>query len=1079
MTITGSLLVSGSTTQIGNNTLTGNTILSGSINVSGSQTFKGNFDLTGSFNISGSTLQVGNNTLLGNTVLSGSITISSSLAPGNLSASVNIYGDTAVTGFIKLNPYSTNIDTSISASYIYVSGSTNDLYFAQNVNGYANTTRLRWIEGNMYTGLLNGGLITTSSTTTFQVSSGSGIIVSLNASLNDNPYPTIQYINWNNLSSSIAPLSASYDQSFIAIQATGSTGTIYMQGTPYNDGQYDTLIPIGNVIHQNRSTINATATYPSVAYGFKQRSNDFIKAFGPLKLSGLSTAVSASSTGSLIVTSGTAYSDGRNYTADPNNPSYVTDPGTTTSKIYRYYQSGSGWVYDTNGGAGYPTIDPTRYSNNGVLTAVPGTGANRRWSVQRVYYFPSGATKGIYVYYGNTTYATLVEATANIPYENFIEAPNTAAGAVLSAYLIVRNDADFTNAASYRIDQGGLFRNIGGAGGGGSAITQTLAGLSDVAISGPLNKQSLVYNNISTKWENTYSLSGSLIGNASTATTASYVATASYVTGSIFTNSNSAASASFAQTASYVALAQTASYVTTAQTASYVTLAQTASYVTTAQTASYILNAVSASFATTASYASQALLSTNVVGSANRILFNNGTNTTTTSNELTWTDGTNLLTLGTGTGAAGTISKLALYTSSYGGYGFGVSPAQLDYITDGSHVFYKNGVTPTELLRITSIGDVNIAGTLYATGSITGSLLGTASYATQALSASYATTASYLNTLNQDLTFNGNLTLNGTASITYLNVAYESSSIIYSSGSNQFGDATNDTQTLIGRVIVSGSLEVTGSANIPSITGSLLGTASYAIQALTASYIETAQTASYVLQAVSASFATTSSYITIAQTASYVTLAQTASYVLQAVSASYATTASYVTTAQTASYVTAAQTASYVLNAISSSLAQTASYVTTAQTASYILQAVSASYATTASYYGGTVTTAATASYSTNFTVASTLIIDQTLTDYATVASTIVGANNLFTQVTGSYRSAFGKYTLFKGTNARSGEFISVLNDTNVRYSDSSTTDIGDTTDIVFSSSVVGSDLQINATAGSSGWTVRMLTTYL
>jgi hypothetical protein len=138
-------------------------------------------------------------------------------------------------------------------------------------------------------------------------------------------------------------------------------------------------------------------------------------------------------------------------------------------------------------------------------------------------------------------------------------------------------------------------------------------------------------------------------------------------------------------------------------------------------------------------------------------------------------------------------------------------------------------------------------------------------------------------------------------------------------------------------------------------------------------------------------------------------------------------------------------------------------------TASYASQALSSSFATTAQ----------TASYSTNFIVDNTLIIDQTLTDYATVASTIIGSNNLFTQATGSYRSAFGKYTLFNGANARSGEFISVLNSTNIRYSDSSTTDIGDTTDIVFSAAVVGSDLQINATAGSSGWTIRMLTTYL
>jgi hypothetical protein len=98
-----------------------------------------------------------------------------------------------------------------------------------------------------------------------------------------------------------------------------------------------------------------------------------------------------------------------------------------------------------------------------------------------------------------------------------------------------------------------------------------------------------------------------------------------------------------------------------------------------------------------------------------------------------------------------------------------------------------------------------VTGSLISTGGFTGSLQGT------------ATTASYLNTLNQNLTFNGNLTLNGTASISYLNVQYESASVIYSSGSNQFGDAPNDTQTLYGSVIIpTGSLTVTGSGNFNS-----------------------------------------------------------------------------------------------------------------------------------------------------------------------------------------------------------------------------------------------------------------------
>jgi hypothetical protein len=69
---------------------------------------------------------------------------------------------------------------------------------------------------------------------------------------------------------------------------------------------------------------------------------------------------------------------------------------------------------------------------------------------------------------------------------------------------------------------------------------------------------------------------------------------------------------------------------------------------------------------------------------------------------------------------------------------------------------------------------------------------------------------------------------------------------------------------------------ITGSLNVTAgITGSLLGTASWAQNAVTSSYI---------LNAVSASFATSAS------------LAQTASYVLNAVSASFASTASSVTT---------------------------------------------------------------------------------------------------------------------------------------------------------------------------------------
>jgi len=183
-------------------------------------------------------------------------------------------------------------------------------------------------------------------------------------------------------------------------------------------------------------------------------------------------------------------------------------------------------VYDTNGGAGYTAIDPTQYSNNGVLTAVPGGGANRQYSIQRVFYFPNSVAKAIVVYYGNAVYTTQTDATSNIPYEPFVEAPNTAANAIYLGAIIVRNNADFTVSDSYNIQPGGLFRQVGGSGGGGSVVTQTLAGLSDVAISAPTNGQALVYDTTAAKWQNKSSISASISGNATTATTAATASSA-------------------------------------------------------------------------------------------------------------------------------------------------------------------------------------------------------------------------------------------------------------------------------------------------------------------------------------------------------------------------------------------------------------------------------------------------------------------------------------------------------------------------------------------------------------------------
>lgn len=93
------------------------------------------------------------------------------------------------------------------------------------------------------------------------------------------------------------------------------------------------------------------------------------------------------------------------------------------------------------------------------------------------------------------------------------------------------------------------------------------------------------------------------------------------------------------------------------------------------------------------------------------------------------------------------------------------------------------------------------------------------------LSASYAATSSFSSNfkvigplvVSGSETISGSLTVTGDITAQRLIVQTITSSIIYSSGSNQLGDATNDTQTLIGSVIMSGSMALTGNA---SVTGS-------------------------------------------------------------------------------------------------------------------------------------------------------------------------------------------------------------------------------------------------------------------
>jgi hypothetical protein len=198
--------------------------------------------------------------------------------------------------------------------------------------------------------------------------------------------------------------------------------------------------------------------------------------------------------------------------------------------------------------------------------------------------------------------------------------------------------------------------------------------------------------------------------------------------------------------------------------------------------------------------------------------------------------------------------------NGWGDYAFnksllvGYTPqATTGYGTGNLYVSNGIGIAKSSSNAVLDVnGNAIVTGSVTSTVGFTGSLLGTASYASQALTASFASTASSAD----------NFTVRGTLTAQTIVAQTITSSIDFVTGSSRFGSNTSNTHQFTGSVTISGSLQVNGSNTILSNQTSSMSVA----------------TASYVLNAVSASYATQ------ALTASN---ANTASYVLQAVSASY------------------------------------------------------------------------------------------------------------------------------------------------------------------------------------------------
>jgi hypothetical protein len=1079
--------------------------ISSSYATTGSNKFVGNQTITGSFLVSGSTTQIGNNTLFGNTTLTGSITVS---------------------GPLRLDPTIDPGQITTTSSFLFTSASNTatgyDLYYRQGDN----KVKFKWFEGVLNTGILYGGILTYSASN-FYVSSGSGIIVNHNATTGSEISPTITYVNWAASTHSISNPTA--QNTYVFIDASGN---LQQQNAFFTPEQYHEALPIGRISHYGAtgSLVTGVGNNMLTSYDLPQQLGEFTRAFGPLKISGFTITPQVGNL-SLNIGSGTAFNLGGYYQNSPDLPSSYNSNTYATSSIIRLYRSGSGFQFDNNGGAYYTSVNPLVYDDGTGTLATVGSG---NWSIQRVFVNP--VTGRSHVYYGQSTYTTYLNAVQSVATDDFVESEVTKNAYVFAGYLVMRggaaNDDLSVGGTTNAIIQAGLFRNSVGGSGGATTAVSDLNDLSDVNISSPSNGQALIYSTgtwingtpISSSYAATASfVNGISNGTASYANTASFALTASYLLGQ-------------SPTSSY---ALTASYVQNAQTASYILNAQTASYVQTAQTASYILNAISASYAATSSFAdnftvagtltAQTIVAQTITSSIEFITGStrNGsllTNTHQFTGSVLITG--SLIVNGSDTILTNQTSSMSVLSASYAQTASYVIQAQSASYWSGSIInaatasYVENAQTASYVVTAQTASYVlNAQSASYWSGSIINAA--TASYVLQAQSASYwsgsilnATSASYALTASyaSNVPVTASYALNANTASFALTASYISGSVA--------GFPFSGSAIITGSFLVSSSfVDFTKATYVTgSFTGSLQGTASYAsyaiyagnspgststmtqsVAATTWSFTHNLNTRNPLLQVYDSTNSQIIPYAVIGSDPNQATIyfdTAESGYAVASNGGLLTVNGSTARLDQTTSAVTwsfqhnlATKYPNFIIYDSTDNVVIPAGIHAVNDMSAEIYFAFPSTGVAIANFSGisGSVNVATasyainatTASYSNNFTVANTLTIDQTLTDYHTVPSSIVGSNNMFTRTTGSYSSAFIKYSVTKGSNSRAGEVMAAWVGGTLQYTDNSTLDIGDTSNVVASAIISSNSVQFNLTTADSGWTLKSLGTFM
>ena len=493
---------------------------------------------------------------------------------------------------------------------------------------------------------------------------------------------------------------------------------------------------------------------------------------------------------------------------------------------------------------------------------------------------------------------------------------------------------------------------------------------------------------------------------------------------------------------------------------------------------------------------------------------------TLASGDYSHAEGFNTQAIGLFSHAAGT------YTIASGSSQFVIGRYNIPSPVDGAFVIGNGTFGTRRNLLATSGSQIQITGSLVVSGSITGSLLGTASWSSNSLTASFITASNVYGPHGSSSVLSSSFALSAswapfTATNTgsLLTTASATLNVItFTKGDgSQFNLNINTGSTdFSGYTTIATFNSFTASYNTGSFTGSftgrLIGTASWSSNSLTASFV----TASNVYGPHGANSITSASY---ALSASY---AESSSYALSAsysVSSSHALSASWApmrpagsdTQIQFNSGSALSGSSNLGFDYVNNSLSLTGSLdvsgsgrFTQFVTASKALFSGSGTNQLTVVGSGSvqplfqvigsqgelfTITDSLSGSlFSVNdisglsvleaFSDSTVLIGNYqapALNTTVLLPNTTAGANTIYTVSTGSYDAVYMDYVIRSGSVGRAGTFTAMWSGSSTSIADISVTPFGDTSGFVFGANISGSDLLISGSGATAGWRVKTI----